>query len=181
MLPKRLTDQRGSSRAGEPIAIGLGSNLGDRLEYLRFGLARVRAFLQDLAVSPVYETDPIGYLDQPRFLNACCVGRTNLSVLQVLSELQDAERSAGRRRSSTRYGPRALDLDLLLFGEETFESRVLTVPHPRMSDRAFVLVPLAEIAADWMVPGTHGREASTVARLAGAVSRGGITRTELTL
>jgi len=181
MLSLRLTDQGGSFPVGESVAVGLGSNLGDRLEYLRFGLTRVRAFLQDLAVSSVYETDPIGYLEQPRFLNACCVGRTNLSALQVLSELQDAERSAGRRPSSTRYGPRALDLDLLLFGVEAIESRVLTVPHPRMSERAFVLVPLAEIAADWPVPGAQGRDAATVARLAGAVSGQGITRTELKL
>ena len=181
MLSKQLSDQCGSAPAGQPVAVGLGSNLGDRLEHLRFGLTRVRAFLQDLAVSSVYETDPIGYLEQPRFLNACCVGRTSLSALQMLSELQDAERLAGRRPSSTRYGPRALDLDLLLFGAAAFESRVLTVPHPRMSERAFVLVPLAEIAEDWPVPGAHGRDATTVAGLAGAVSREGVTRTELTL
>ncbi|MGB5302360.1 MAG: 2-amino-4-hydroxy-6-hydroxymethyldihydropteridine diphosphokinase [Gemmatimonadota bacterium] len=176
-----MTEQRGSARAGEPVAVGLGSNLGDRLAHLRFGLARVGAFLQDLTVSAVYETDPIGYLAQPRFLNACCVGRTGLSARQLLSELQDAERAAGRRPSGPRYGPRALDLDLLLLGAEAFESPTLTVPHPRMSERAFVLVPLAEIAADWPVPGTQGREASTVSRLAEAVSRKGITRTELTL
>ena len=181
MHSKRLTVPGGSSRAGEPVAVALGSNLGDRLEHLRFGVARMRTFLQDLAVSPVYATDPIGYLEQPGFLNACCVGRTRLTASQLLSELQDAERSAGRRTSGPRYGPRELDLDLLLFGGEAFESPALTVPHPRMSERAFVLVPLAEIAAEWTVPAAGGRRAATVAELVEGLDRTGIVRTELEL
>jgi 2-amino-4-hydroxy-6-hydroxymethyldihydropteridine diphosphokinase len=181
MLSKRLTNQRGSSRAGEPVAVGLGSNLGDRLGHLRFGVARVRSFVQDLEVSSVYETDPVGYLQQPGFLNVCCVGRTRLTAPQVLSELQDAERSAGRRSTGPRFGPRELDLDLLLYGQLAFETGTLTVPHPRLTERAFVLVPLAEIAPDWAVPAAPGREAATVTDLARALSPEGVIKTELVL
>jgi 2-amino-4-hydroxy-6-hydroxymethyldihydropteridine diphosphokinase len=163
------------------VALGLGSNLGDRLENLRFAVARIRTFLQDLEASSVYETDPIGYLEQPRFLNACCVGRTVLTAQQLLSELQDAERSAGRNSFGPRYGPRELDLDLLLYGQEVFETAALTVPHPRLAERAFVLLPLAEIAPEWTVPATWDRPAATVAELAASMSREGIARTELML
>jgi 2-amino-4-hydroxy-6-hydroxymethyldihydropteridine diphosphokinase len=99
-----------------------------------------------------------------------------------MSELQDAERRAGRRREGPRFGPRELDLDILLYGELTVVSEHLTIPHPRMRERAFVLVPLAEIAADWVVPAVgDGRGAATVGELAAATGRKGVTRTELEL
>jgi 2-amino-4-hydroxy-6-hydroxymethyldihydropteridine diphosphokinase len=151
------------------VAIGLGSNLGDRLDYLRFGVGRLERVLENLRTSSVYETAPVGYPDQPRFLNACCVGQTGLTERQLLSELQDAERAAGRRRASVRYGPRTLDLDLLLYGDRSVHDEQLTLPHARLRERAFVLVPLAELTPDWVVPAGSGREAATVAELARAL------------
>lgn len=170
-----------SSSVAEVFAIGLGSNRGDRLANLAFSLRAVAAHAEGLRVSSVYETDPVGYADQPTFLNACCVGRTRLSPRQLLSELQDAERAAGRKRGGPRFGPRELDLDLLLHGDLVVETEQLVLPHPRMRERAFVLVPLAEIAADWTVPATRGNEAATVAELAAAVDGAGIERTEYEL
>ena len=169
------------ARAGPMVAIGLGSNLGDRLAHLRLGLAAVAAHTESLLVSAVYETEPVLFGEQGPFLNACCVGRTTLTPRQLLSELQDAERRAGRRRGGPRYGPRELDLDVLLYGDLNLYSDRLTIPHERLHDRAFVLVPLSEIAGDWTVPGSLDREAATIAELADAVGRSGIIRTELEL
>jgi len=163
------------------VAIGMGSNLGDRLGNLRAGMARVGTFVQDLVVSSVYETEPVGHADQPRFLNACCVGRTVLTPRQLLSQLQDAERSVGRQPGGLRFGPRVLDLDVLVYADLVAESDGLTLPHPRLRERAFVLVPLAEIAPGWVVPASGGWEAATVAELASAVEPGGITETEFAL
>ena len=170
-----------ASTSGERFAIGLGSNVGDRLANLRLGLRAVAAHADDLRVSAVYETLPLHFEAQASFLNACCVGATRLAPHQVLSELQDAERRAGRRRGGLRYGPRELDLDLLLYGDRTLESEHLSVPHPRIRERAFVLVPLAEIAPDWIVPAGPDREAATVSDLAATVARTGIERTEYEL
>lgn len=162
-----------------PVAISLGSNLGDRLTKLRFGLARLRLALSHVRVSSVYETAPAGYLDQPEFLNLCCVGRTRLTARQLLSEMQDAERAAGRRREGgRRYGPRELDMDLLLYGDLTIQGPDLVVPHPRMCERAFVLVPLSEIAGEWILPATSEREAATVAAVAAGIEDPGVVRTE---
>jgi 2-amino-4-hydroxy-6-hydroxymethyldihydropteridine diphosphokinase len=170
-----------SLRDGEQFAVGLGSNLGDRLANLRLGLRAVASHATDLVVSDVYETEPVLFVAQGPFLNACCVGRTCLTPRQLLSELQDAQRRAGRRSGGPRYGPRELDLDLLLFGDLTLENEELVVPHPRLRERAFVLVPLSEIAANWIVPATAVGKAATVAQLAKAVGQAGVTRTELTL
>ena len=170
-----------SSRGGDRFAVGLGSNLADRMANLRLGLKAVAAHAEDLVVSAVYETEPVHFEAQGPFLNACCVGRTRLTPHQMLSELQDAERRAGRRRGGPKFGPCELDLDLLLFGELVLETEQLVVPHPRLRERAFVLAPLAEIAEDWIVPAAVGGKAATVAQLADAVNQAGITRTELTL
>lgn len=169
------------TRGGERFAVGLGSNLADRMANLRLGLKAVAAHAEDLVVSTVYETEPMHLEAQAPFLNACCVGVTRLTPHQFLSELQDAERRAGRRRGGPRYGPRELDLDLLLFGDLTLESEHLVVPHPWLRERAFVLVPLAEIAADWVVPAAGDQQPATVRELAEAVTHAGIERTELKL
>jgi 2-amino-4-hydroxy-6-hydroxymethyldihydropteridine diphosphokinase len=165
--------ERAAGVGGEPVAvaIGLGSNLGDRRAHLRFGVERLREYLREIRVSPLYETDPEGDCDQPPFLNAVCVGRTVLSPRQLLSQLQDAERAAGRRRGARRFGPRTLDLDLLVYGNSVLRSAELTVPHPRLRERAFVLVPFADVAPDWIVPGESGR-AETVARLLSRLNTG---------
>jgi 2-amino-4-hydroxy-6-hydroxymethyldihydropteridine diphosphokinase len=170
-----------STGGAERFAIGLGSNVGDRLANLRAGLGAVAAHATDLVVSAVYETEPVLFKAQDPFLNACCVGSTRLTPRQLLSDLQDAERRAGRRRGGPRFGPRELDLDVLLYGNLVFEGDGLTIPHPRIRERAFVLVPLAEIAADWTVPASGDREAATVAELAEGLDHTGIVRTEIEL
>ena len=158
------------------VAISLGSNLGDRQSWIAFGAQAMARELEELQVSSVYETAPELVEDQPLFLNACCTGRTRLTPRQLLSQLQDAERAAGRDRSGPRYGPRTLDLDLLLYGAEVIEDSDLVVPHSRLRERGFVAVPLAEIAAEWIVPASQGAPAETVASLADRVDTGGMRR-----
>lgn len=177
--------QKGSSHEYRPglkrVAVALGSNRGDRFAMLRFGIERLSWVLEEPRASSVYETVPVHYDAQALFLNACCVGRTALTAQQLLSAMQDAERSAGRSSGGPKFGPRELDLDLLLYEELILVTEHLVIPHPRLRERAFVLVPLAEIAPDWKVPATPEREAAMVAQLAGAVDRTGISRTELEL
>lgn len=162
-------------------AIGLGSNLGDRAQHLRFGLEGLRRRLNGVRVSSVFCSAPRHVTEQPRFLNACCVGRTGLGPLELLSVLQDLERAAGRRSGGVRRGPRVLDLDLLLYGDEALELPDLVIPHPLMRERAFVLLPLREIAAGWWVPGAGKWPGATVEELAAAVSTDGVERTNLRL
>lgn len=164
-----------------PVAIGLGSNLGDREAHLRQGVVGVRRLLEDVRVSGVWETRPVGVAGQPDFLNACCIGRTRLPPGRLLSGLQDLERVAGRSSSGPRNGPRTLDLDLLLYGQRVIEGANLALPHPRLRDRAFVLLPLREIAADWRVPASRGRPEATVKELAATVSSEGVERTDVEL
>lgn len=163
----------------ENVAIGMGSNLGDPLSNLRIGLRALRRLLDGVHVSSVYATVPLHVTDQPRFLNACCVGRTLLTPRQLLTQLQHIEQLAGRARHGARYGPRTLDLDLLLYGERTICEPDLVLPHPRLRKRAFALVPLREIAADWGVPGDAATPGRSVAELAEAVGSEGVVRTDL--
>lgn len=142
------------------MAIALGSNLGDREDRLRFAVRRLGEFIDQLRVSSLYETEPVHDAEQPRFLNAACIGVTRLTPRQLLSQMQDIERAAGRRREGRRFGPRTLDLDLLLYGEEIVRHPDLVVPHPRLHERAFALVPLAEIAGDWIVADGSSRPPS---------------------
>ncbi len=173
---------RRSSVQATPVAVALGSNLGDRLEHLRSALTRLQTSLDDLRASSVFETEPVPDTDQPPFLNACVAGRTRLTPRQLLSALQGAERAAGRRSTEERWGPRVLDLDILLYGEQVIRQPDLEVPHPRMRERAFVLVPLAEIAPHWVIPGPPcGDRTPTVADLAGRIGTRGLWRTEKTL
>ncbi|MGZ5428366.1 MAG: 2-amino-4-hydroxy-6-hydroxymethyldihydropteridine diphosphokinase [Thermoanaerobaculia bacterium] len=144
------------------MAIGLGSNLGDRLEILRKVKNELAALLGELCSSPFYETSPVGGpARQPDFLNAVITARTWLPAPTLFTLLRNLELRAGREPEGMRNGPRLLDLDLLLYGNEQIRTRVLTVPHPRMTSRLFVLVPLADVAARRVVPGTG----KTVARL----------------
>jgi len=158
------------------VAISLGSNLGDREALITSGVRVLRRELEHLQLSALYETGPVLLEDQPLFLNACCTGRTRLTPHQLLSQLQDAERAARRDRTGPRYGPRTLDLDLLLYGDEVIDDPDLVVPHRRLRERGFVLVPLAEIAADWIIPASRGEEAESVGSLAGKVGTDGIRR-----
>jgi 2-amino-4-hydroxy-6-hydroxymethyldihydropteridine diphosphokinase len=132
--------------------IGLGSNLGDREGTLRAALERLSEF-GPLRVSSFRETDPVGLTDQPRFLNAAAELETDLGARELLERLFEIERELGRERSAeTRWGPRTIDLDLLLYGEETIDEPGLTVPHPRLAERRFALEPLHELAPDLALP-----------------------------
>jgi 2-amino-4-hydroxy-6-hydroxymethyldihydropteridine diphosphokinase len=128
--------------------IGLGSNLGEREATLRAALDRLGAEegIEVVAVSSYRETDPVGVLDQPRFVNAAAALDTNLTPGALLGRLVEVERSLGRDRTKEeRWGPRTIDLDLLLYGNEEIEEPGLTVPHPRLAEREFVLEPLLEL------------------------------------
>jgi len=155
------------------VAIGLGSNLGDRLGHLQFGARHLEMLVSDLRVSSVYDSEPVGLLDQPRFLNACCTGRSVLTAPDLLGRLKTIERDAGRSPRGPRFGPRVLDLDILLYGQEIVRTERLTVPHPRLDGRAFALVPLSEIAADWV----HPVRGATIGELCREVGTDGVTRT----
>jgi 2-amino-4-hydroxy-6-hydroxymethyldihydropteridine diphosphokinase len=135
--------------------IGLGSNLGDREGYLRRALEALGsdAEIEVEAVSAFRETDPVGFLDQPRFLNAAARLETDLRPRELLERLLCVERSLGRMRQEPRYGPRTVDLDLLIYGGETVDEPGLCVPHPRLHERRFVLEPLVELDPGLAVPG----------------------------
>ncbi len=142
-------------------AIALGSNLGDSHAILEGAIAALRSSPQValLAVSSWYRTAAVGP-PQPDYLNGCATLQTSLSALELLATLQAIESAFGRVRQE-RWGARTLDLDLLLYGSEIVDTPVLQVPHPRLTERAFVLVPLAEIAPDWREP----RTGSSIAHL----------------
>ena len=135
--------------------VGLGSNLGDRCRMLRRALELLDAEegVEVAAVSTFRETDPVGYTDQPRFLNAAAAVVTELSPRELLDRLLAIERTLGRTRDGPRYGPRSIDLDLLLHGGGVLDEPGLVLPHPRLHERRFVLEPLAELDPALVVPG----------------------------
>jgi 2-amino-4-hydroxy-6-hydroxymethyldihydropteridine diphosphokinase len=133
--------------------VGLGSNLGDREGAIRDALEALAEHVRVVAVSSLRETEPWGYAEQPPFLNAAAAVETDLSPRELLDLLLAVERRLGRTRDGARYGPRAIDLDLLLYGEEVVDEPGLTVPHPRLHERRFALEPLAELDPDLAVPG----------------------------
>ncbi len=132
--------------------LGLGANLGDRERAIRKALEELSRVMAVTAVSSLYETDPVGYRDQPAFLNACAIVRAAMPPDDLLTFVKDIEKRAGRV-PAFRNAPRPLDIDILLYMDAEgnavlLDSERLTIPHPRMHERAFVLVPLAEIAPD---------------------------------
>ena len=135
------------------VVISLGSNLGDRQGLIHSALDALRE-LPDSEVSKVsslYETAPVGKTDQPCFLNAVLKLRTGLTARDLWRHMQRIERELGRLRKE-RWGPRTIDLDLVLYGNQVIEEKDLTVPHPRYRERAFVLIPLLEIAPELTDP-----------------------------
>ena len=158
------------------VAIGLGSNVGDRAAHLQYALDELarRGAVRWTAVSAWYETDPVGPVaDQPPFLNGAATGETFLTPQALLSVCNEIEAERGRVRE-VRWGPRTLDLDILLWDDETIDTPTLTVPHPELARRAFVLMPLAEIAPGWVVPGTVGQTVAYL--LANVEGREGVRR-----
>ena len=132
--------------------MGLGSNLGDREATLRQALELLarEPGVELRRVSTVRETEPVGFVDQPRFLNAAAALETTLDPRELLGLLLQVEAELGRTRDGPAGGPRTLDLDLLLYGEEQIDEPGLRVPHPRLLERAFVLEPLEELG--WRAP-----------------------------
>jgi 2-amino-4-hydroxy-6-hydroxymethyldihydropteridine diphosphokinase len=145
--------------------VGLGANLGPREETIRRALDLLQraSGVDVVAVSELRETDPVGVADQPRFLNGVAALETSLIARELLDLLLDVERELGRVRDE-RWGPRVIDLDLLLYGDETLDEPGLRVPHPRLHERRFALEPLAELAPELAIPG-RGRVSALLAAL----------------
>lgn len=141
----------GAGSAKTPILLGLGANLGDRLANIDRALALLRSDCGPFTRSSVYETPPWGDLDQPPFLNLVAKGQTSLATETLLERCLAAERQIGRTQTR-RWGPRVVDVDVLAYGDTVVDSPALQIPHPRLHERGFVLVPLAEIAPDWRHP-----------------------------
>jgi 2-amino-4-hydroxy-6-hydroxymethyldihydropteridine diphosphokinase len=149
------------------VFLGLGANLGERLLQLQRAVNLLRERMEILAISSVYDTSPMLVTDQPRFLNLVCEAATSLGPEELLALLKSTEIQLGRV-AGPRYGPRFLDIDLLLYDELIVASPSLTVPHPRMLERAFVLLPLAEIAPSLRHPVSHIEMATLAKDVAGA-------------
>ena len=133
------------------VFLGIGGNLGDRRATMRLAVAEIRAVVDDVRVSSMYETAAWGVTDQPSFLNAVVRGSTELSPLELLDAMQAIENQLGRVRTQ-HWGPRAIDIDILLYGSDVIDVPRLKVPHPYMAQRGFVLRPLADLAAGLTLP-----------------------------
>jgi GTP cyclohydrolase IV len=153
------------------VYMALGSNLGDRRANLAAALQQLRAIMEINSVSSLYETAPVGYLDQPLFLNMVCQGQTSLSPQELLKQAKAIEAALGRV-PTFRDGPRVIDIDLIFYDDVQIKQDDLIVPHPRMAERAFVLAPLAEIAPE-MVDPVSGR---TVQELLRGMAQNGIKK-----
>ena len=152
--------------------IGLGSNLGDRIANLRAAINAIRHLGDLIAVSSVYESEPFGVEDdQPMYLNMTMAIRTHLRPIELLSELLDIERANGRIRNRPNES-RTLDLDILMIDDTIMETPELVMPHPRMHERAFVMLPLAEIAPDLV----HPKSNRTVSEIVSKLSDQGVHR-----
>ena len=154
------------------IFLGIGGNLGDRRETMRSAVQQVRSVLDEVRVSSLYESDAWGVTDQPDFLNAVVRGKTSLAPLELLDALQAIENQLGRVREQ-HWGPRAIDIDILLYGSQKIDEPRLTIPHPYMTQRGFVLRPLADLAAGLTLP-----DGSLVGELLTTVSQNDLRRIE---
>jgi 2-amino-4-hydroxy-6-hydroxymethyldihydropteridine diphosphokinase len=159
-------------RAAAEAFVGLGANLENPLQQVRQAISELDAIehTRVLVASSLYRSAPVGYADQPDFINAVAKVQTRLSPHELLDALHVIENRHGRRRS-VRNAPRTLDLDLLLYGMLVVDEDGLTLPHPRMHERAFVLLPLAEIAPEALLPG-H----ALVSQLLARVDRSGVEK-----
>lgn len=155
--------------------LGLGSNLGDRLGNLRQAVELLQAHpdIRITRVSSIYETAPVGPVEQPDFLNMVAAADTTLSPEELLSVALEIEGRLHRVRT-IRWGPRTLDIDILLYGDCIVQQKDLTIPHPRMEERAFVLIPLLEVAGNLRIPGSG---ATVRDRIKEAPDRSGVRKT----
>ncbi len=153
-----------------PIGLGLGSNVGDKVEHVRHAarLLGSRGLVADLTLSKLYRTEPWGGIDQDWFVNACAVGTTDLSPDTLLATVKALEVEIGRT-TTVRWGPRVIDIDILFFGDLVLDSSDLVLPHREILRRPFVLVPLADLRPDLQLGGAR------VADLAAACRDGSVT------
>lgn len=152
------------------IALALGSNLGDRLQALRAAITAIAPFFTVQKKSAIYETPAAYVADQPSFLNAALTGISALPPPELLQALKRIERELGRHESF-RNGPRLIDIDIVFYGARRIATPELTLPHPRMMEREFVLRPLADIAGDWRYPETSRTIQTMLAALPTAEAR----------
>ncbi|MFD2611516.1 2-amino-4-hydroxy-6-hydroxymethyldihydropteridine diphosphokinase [Paenibacillus gansuensis] len=154
-----------TSDADQPAYIALGSNLGDREAYLRRAIAELHhhPLIRVDRCSSIYETEPVGYTEQAAFLNMAIAVTTSLSPMELLEAMLHVEQLLGRVRD-VRWGPRTLDLDLLLYGEYTSNDEKLILPHPRMHERLFVLIPLLDVLHQEILP--DGRSVKSLVQAA---------------
>ncbi|MQG21011.1 MAG: 2-amino-4-hydroxy-6-hydroxymethyldihydropteridine diphosphokinase [SAR202 cluster bacterium] len=144
------------------IFLGLGTNIGDRKNNLCDTVIQLQPEISIDQMSSMFETKPVGHLDQPDFLNMVIRARTDLDIHDLLEKAKLVEAQLGRE-NTIRYGPRIIDIDILLYGDKQFTSPNLVIPHPRMLERAFVMIPLAEIAPLLIIPGAS-KPAAEIAR-----------------
>jgi 2-amino-4-hydroxy-6-hydroxymethyldihydropteridine diphosphokinase len=165
-----MSPSRSSAAGVADVLLGLGGNLGDPAAAIATALDRLAAGgLRILARSSLYRTAPWGVADQPDFINACALAQTELAPHPLLERIHAVERALGRERRE-RWGPRTIDIDILDYDGVALDDSGLMLPHPRLTERAFVLVPLAEIAPDRVIAGR------TVREWAAEIDRSGITR-----
>jgi 2-amino-4-hydroxy-6-hydroxymethyldihydropteridine diphosphokinase len=155
------------------VYLGLGSNLGDRRSNLEESIKQISEFAVIKKSSSIYETEPWGLKDQPKFLNQVILVETKLAPKELLSRLKTIEQIMGRKKTVL-YGPRLIDLDILFFDDLMMKTFNLIIPHPHITERAFVLVPLAEIAPDMI----HLQYQQTITELLKAVDKSSVARYE---
>ncbi len=150
--------------AGVPVLLGLGANVGDRAGALEGALERLGALGRVRGRSPIYQTSPMYLEDQPPFLNMVALLETGLDPVRLLGAVKAIEHALGRRRR-VRFGPREIDIDILAHGDRVVDLPTLTIPHPRLAERAFVLRPLADLVPTWRHPVSGQSVAALLAAL----------------
>jgi 2-amino-4-hydroxy-6-hydroxymethyldihydropteridine diphosphokinase len=153
------------------LYLSLGSNLNDRYANLRLAIAKLQSHMAITAISPVYSTEAWGVTDQPAFLNVCLAASTSLTPHEVLHLAKSIEREMGRQ-PTRRWGPRLIDIDILFYDKLVLQDEELTIPHPHLAERAFVLAPLADIIPDFQ----HPQTSETVQEMLERVDASGVDR-----